>query len=172
MVPAWCLSIHRSGVAVQDVSQRSSVTFRDASWKLMRANTLVRWKQKRSYARVVLTKLDSGRQVCGWPGNKTNFSISWLSPSTELRIGRFCEDGRDGIETGLAVAVPTTKRSQIKDSARAIDAIRMILTMNWTQCLRADGILDSPLGALQSLSNYTFNFDVIRIGLRCTSGCY
>lgn len=51
----------------------------------------------------IITKLDSGRQECCWPGSKTSFSISWFNPSTELRIGlAWDDDGRGGIETGLA----------------------------------------------------------------------
>lgn len=37
-----------------------------------------------------LAKLVSGRHECCWQGFRTNFSISWFKPSTELRIGLVC----------------------------------------------------------------------------------
>lgn len=51
-----------------------------------------------------LAKLVSGRHVCCWQGFRTNFSISWFKPSTELRIGLVCGIWRGGIRTGVAFA--------------------------------------------------------------------
>lgn len=57
------------------------------------------------------TWLDSGRHECCWPGTRTNFSISWFNPSTELRIGRCVAHDRGdlgGIDTGLAAIYNNT----------------------------------------------------------------
>lgn len=61
-----------------------------------------------------LTISRSDRQVCGWPVYRTNFSISWFKPSTELRIGRMWTGGqvRGGIETGLALARVENQRKK------------------------------------------------------------
>lgn len=80
-----------------------------------------------------LTLLDSGRHECCWPGTRTNFSISWFKPSTELRIGRWDEHGRTGIVSGLAV-LKKTYENRIRPSSRDSNEFWNLLWLGLSVC--------------------------------------
>lgn len=129
-----------------------------------------------------LTKFDSGRQPCGWPGvTNTNFSISWFNPSTELRIGfAYVGCGRGGINIGLALAVNiqmqkksqgnSNNNEQQKKKQKSGSCPPPALTMNGAQCLRAHRMLSSTAASstntsnsMQSFSHHFANFHVSRL---------